>query len=302
MTDLSENIGGAIKTLAGEWTKYATLGSFALYASGYLALRFHLSVLGLATDLSVLDERYVFAGARFVLYLMATLPSILTMVFPFALLGWLVSRAVPSTARSRVVAVTVRPWPILCFGGAIALVAIQVVMRQCFSLHDLLLSSALPEQPRWLVCLLLRPDNMPYYFDALVTLCLIPLASLNYLYRLQGMSGPLRAGRSLLAILLSMQFLLLPINFGSVIIDKTLSRVTSATALLTNPMQTAWLVWEGKTGVTFLVCDPGAQPCSLITRPVDKGLMIAVIGADPIFPTLFSDTRARKAPTSSTQP
>ena len=300
MTDLSENVNGAIKTLSGEWTKYAALGSFALYAAGYLALRFHLSVLGLATDLSVLDERYVFAGARFVLYLMAALPNILIMVFPFALLGWFLSRAVPSAARSRIVAGTVRPWPILLFGGVVALGAIQTLMRQCFLLHDLLLAPALPKH--WLVTLLLCPQNLPYYFDALVALCLVSLACLKLLYGIEQLSGALVAGRSILAVLCVIQFLLLPINFGSLIIDKTLSRVTPATALLTKPGQTAWLVWEGKTGITFLVCNADAQPCSLITRPADKGLTIEVIGADPIFSTLFSDTRARKAPTLTTQP
>ena len=300
MTDLSENIGGAIKTLAGKSTQYAALGSFALYAAGYLTLRFHLSVLGLATDLSVLDERYVFAGARFVLYLMAALPSILIMVLPFALLGWFVSRAVPCAARLRIVAATVRPWPILLFGGAVALVAIQVVMRQCFLLHDILLASTLPEH--WLVTLLLRPENMPVYFDALAALCLVPLVCLKFLYGIDRLSGAMEAGRSILAVLCLVLFLLLPINFGSLIIDKTLSRVTLATALLTKPRQTAWLVWEGKSGVTFLVCNADAQPCSLITRPVDKGLTIEVIGTDPIFPTLFSDNRARKTLPSSTQP
>ena len=302
MTDLSENVNGAIKTLSGEWTKYAALGSFALYAAGYLALRFHLSVLGLATDLSVLDERYVFAGARFVMYLVAALPSILVVVLALASLGWLVSRAIPSAARSRIITVMKRPRYVLLFGGVVAIVAIQSLMRQCFFLHDLLLASALPEQPHWLVTLLLRPENMQYYFYALVALCLVSLACLKYLYGLQGLSGTLVAGRSILAMLSSIQFLLLPINFGSVIIDKTLSRVTPATALLTKPGQTAWLVWEGKTGITFLVCNADAQPCSLITRPADKGLTIEVIGADPIFSTLFSDTRARKAPTLTTQP
>ncbi len=300
MTDLSENISGAIKTLASEWTKYAVLGSFALYAAGYLALRFHLSVLGLATDLSVLDERYVFAGARFVLYLMSALPSILIIVLPFALLSWFLSRAVTSAARSRIVAVTVRAWPILLLGGVVALVAIQVVMRKCFLLHDLLLAPALPNN--WLVALLLCPENMPVYFDALVALCLVSLACLKFLYGIDRLSRALVAGRSILALLCMIQFLLLPINFGSLIIDKTLSRVTPATASLTKPGQTAWLVWEGTTGVTFLVCNADVQPCSLITRPVDKGLTIEVIGADPIFPALFSDTRARKAPPSTTQP
>jgi len=59
------------KTFAVDWTAYAALGSVVLYLLGYLALRFHLTVLGIGTDLSVLDERYLFAGAKFLVYLVS---------------------------------------------------------------------------------------------------------------------------------------------------------------------------------------------------------------------------------------
>src|ERR1700754_5084 len=103
MTDLFESIGTTVKSLAGDWAKYAALGSFALYAAGYLALRFHLSVLGLATDLSVLDERYVFAGARFLMYLVAALPSVLIVALVVGAIGWLASRVVPQATRATLV-------------------------------------------------------------------------------------------------------------------------------------------------------------------------------------------------------
>jgi len=63
-----------VKTLAVDWTAYAALGSFVLYLLGYLTLRFHLTVLGIGTDLNVLDERYLFAGAKFLVYLVSTVP------------------------------------------------------------------------------------------------------------------------------------------------------------------------------------------------------------------------------------
>jgi len=297
MTDLSERIGNAVKTLAGDWAKYAALGSFALYAAGYLALRFHLSVLGLATDLSVLDERYVFAGARFLMYFLATLPSILIIALVVGAAGWLVTRILPAATRARAVDALRRPWTVLGVGVLVALVA-QACMRQCFLLHDLLLAPTLPEQPDWPIALLLHPDDLPFYFIVLVALGLASLACLRLLYVDEQPSRALVVGRSILAALCGIQFLLLPINFGSVVIDKTLARVTPATALSTPTGQSAWLVWEGKTGVTFLVCAPDTRPCSLLTRPVDKGLTIEVIAADPIFPTLFLETRARRAPPS----
>jgi len=60
-----------VKTLAGYWTKYSVIASFVLYLVGYLALRFHLTAIGIGTDLAVLDERYLFTGARFFLYLLS---------------------------------------------------------------------------------------------------------------------------------------------------------------------------------------------------------------------------------------
>jgi hypothetical protein len=63
-----------VKTLAVDWTAYAALGSFVLYLLGYLTLRFHLTALGIGSDLSVLDERYLFAGAKFLVYLVSPSP------------------------------------------------------------------------------------------------------------------------------------------------------------------------------------------------------------------------------------
>ena len=60
--------------LAGSWAVISALGSFVLYLAGYLSLRFHLTVLGIGTDLNVFDERYLFSGAKFLIYLTTTLP------------------------------------------------------------------------------------------------------------------------------------------------------------------------------------------------------------------------------------
>ena len=67
LNNLTEALQTTLKALAGSWASYSALGSFALYVAGYLALRFHLTALGVGTDLAVLDERYVFTGARFVI-------------------------------------------------------------------------------------------------------------------------------------------------------------------------------------------------------------------------------------------
>ena len=65
VADLWQDLGDKVKGLAGTWTAYTALGSFTVYLLGYLTLRFHLTALGVGTDLAVLDERYLFAGAKF---------------------------------------------------------------------------------------------------------------------------------------------------------------------------------------------------------------------------------------------
>lgn len=55
-------------SLEAGWALLAGLGTFLLYLLGYLVLRPRLAVLGVDTGLSVLDQRYLFAGAQFLAY------------------------------------------------------------------------------------------------------------------------------------------------------------------------------------------------------------------------------------------
>ena len=65
MEGVLQELNERIKALSGDWSKYTVVGSFLLYVVGYLALRFHLTAIGVGTDLAVLDERYLFTGANF---------------------------------------------------------------------------------------------------------------------------------------------------------------------------------------------------------------------------------------------
>src|SRR5215831_12986441 len=80
-----KELSDTIKDVAGSWAAYIAMGSFGLYFLGYLSLRFHLTALGIATDLAVFDERYLFAGARFLVYLVASLPNVLLLVLVLSL-------------------------------------------------------------------------------------------------------------------------------------------------------------------------------------------------------------------------
>ncbi len=84
MTGLWQSLHEKIKMIGGVWATYTALGSFVLYLLGYLSLRYQLTVLGIGTDLAILDERYLFAGARFMVYLVSTVPTVLLLLLLFS--------------------------------------------------------------------------------------------------------------------------------------------------------------------------------------------------------------------------
>jgi hypothetical protein len=92
MADMLTELNERIKALGGDWTKYTVVGSFLLYMVGYLAVRFHLTAIGIGTDLAVLDERYLFTGARFLVYLVAAVPNLVLAAMPVAVVVWVASK------------------------------------------------------------------------------------------------------------------------------------------------------------------------------------------------------------------
>src|SRR3974390_2415485 len=99
MSDFTQKLDERLKSLGGDWTKYNVGWRFVLYVLGYLTLRFHLTAFGVSTDLAVLDERYIFSGARFLVYCISALPSIAFLVLPLAAVGWALARLLPEWPR-----------------------------------------------------------------------------------------------------------------------------------------------------------------------------------------------------------
>jgi hypothetical protein len=95
MGELLQDLNERIKSLGGDWTKYTVVGSFLLYVAGYLSLRFHLTALGIGTDLAVLDERYLFTGARFFVYLVSSVPIVVLMAAPVGVIAWAAIKLMP---------------------------------------------------------------------------------------------------------------------------------------------------------------------------------------------------------------
>jgi len=228
----------------GRWALFTGIGSFLLYLFGYLSLRFHLSVLGVDTGLSVLDERYLFAGAQFLVYLLTSFP--VAVVF-LAIAGWLLRRLRPEFLR--------RPESMITAGIFVSIVLIQLVIRQCLPFTNLLLRRDLP-QPGWFLALLLDEQGalQALYFSALLA-CILGLAWLLVLVEAtQRQKWPLSIRDWILALLVLIQFLLLPVTFGVLIENKQVPRVTTIDGkeMLKSNVQ-AWRVWEGKDSVTFFV-------------------------------------------------
>lgn len=287
-----EDLKERLKELAGSWPGYVTLGSFALYLLGYLCIRFHLTVLGIGTDLKVLDERYLFAGAKFLVYLFATIASVVLIAIVFspviALCVYLLKRWEPLRHTTTVV---------LVLGILLTVGAIQFVMKQCFEFSNLLLARELPWTGLNLGSLFLeeRDTLRPLYFVFLVAVTALSASILLYVNKRVQAASATRPLVVLFAFLVGVQFLLLPVNYGVFIMDKQTPKVASfgdRTPLAAD--QEAWLVWEGDQGVTYLVRGPEADPGAatarlrrLVTLPKGEVKRTEIIRYDSIFARIF---------------
>ena len=289
MTDLLAELNERIKTLGGDWTKYSAVGSFLLYVAGYLALRFHLTAVGVATDLQVLDERYLFTGARFLFYLLSTVPSIVLLALPLWLLVRIALRLMPPAVAARSAHWLRAPQRLGWIGVLFSVAAIQLVMRQCFYFSNLLVAPSLPAEPAWLVAVLHQTPLQTLYFTLLTALCLVSSALLAPLLATGAAQQPsLGRLRALLAFLVAVQWLMLPVNYGVLVADKSMARVSSAGTRTALEGETAWLVWEGKDSVTFLLRRAEGSRRSLLILPKAQAQPLEVLAFEPIIASLFN--------------
>jgi hypothetical protein len=285
-----------LSELATGWTSYTAFGSFLLYVVGYLTLRFHLTALGVGTDLAVLDERYLFTGARFVVYLVSLVPIVVLLALILLVVIYVPFRLLPKRARAGLWAPwTVQAHPVsLTVGGIVlSVLMIQLVMRQCFFYSHLLLAQSLPADPSWLAPLMCNDGLMSVFFSGLIAGTVIPAA---VLFRLYGSSDERRSFkllRGLLALLVAVQVLLLPVNYGVLVVDKSLARVTSLGAERLKEGQQAWLVWEGRDDVTYFQRNTEGNIRSLITVPRAEAKQTEITGYDPIVPDLVATQEGR---------
>ncbi len=294
MTDTIEALAGKVKELAGSWASYSALGSFALYVVGYLALRFHLTALGVGTDLAVLDERYLFTGAKFLVYFLSSIPLVVLAALPIALVGWLLARLIPARVREKTGAWLANPARLALAGIVISVVLIQLVMRRCFEFSNLLLADHQLDAWAWRVMLSAQESTRSMFFSALVAGVVVTGCLLLAARSRAGEKPRSRFLTGLLALLVAIQFLLLPVNYGVMIIDKILPKVADLGGVeRLKDGQDAWLVWEGKDGVTWLVrsadqCGEGKTSRKLVTLPQKEVKKTEILRYDPILRCIFA--------------
>ncbi|SEM18447.1 hypothetical protein SAMN04489760_10637 [Syntrophus gentianae] len=304
-----------IMELSGKWTAFTALGSFLLYALGYLTLRFHLTALGVGTDLTVLDERYLFAGANFLIYFVSAVPIVLLLLIVPAALGFLPYRLLPLRIRSKIQIAGSSFWQWITSPGTgrvvftlagivFSVIVIQFFMRQCFLFSNLLLCDGLPD-PAWLRTLLLDDKDglRSLYFAGLLAASAVPLGISLILGKKEQPAGFSQFLQALLGLLTAIQFLMLPVNYGILIMDRVMPRVESMGEQKLSQGQTAWLVWEGKEGMTYLlrtIADNGEQK-ALVTLPRKDVKETRIIAYDPILRTLFAHQVKQKESTGRTE-
>ena len=291
MAELWSDFTDKLGSLAGKWTAYAAFGSFLLYLLGYLTLRFQLTTYGVATDLDLFDEKYLFAGCRFLVNLVSAVPNVLILILLLAAIGYLPYKLVPTRIKDgvkrRASAWCAEPLHLPLLGVVLAVVFIQLVMRKCFAFGNLLLSKQPPDE--WITSVLLTSNGkLSLYFSGLVAGTLLTGAIL--LWVLQRRTTTTTASRfwlGILVFLFAVEFLLLPVNYGVLVSTQQLPRVADVGGEATPAGQVGWLLWDSKDAVTYFVRDANDQRM-IVTLP-RKDAKLRIVAYDDIFCVLFGD-------------
>jgi hypothetical protein len=290
-----------VRSVAADWTAVAGLASFVLYLFGYLSLRFQLYAHGVNPELAILDERYLFAGGRFLVFLFSAVPSVLLLALVAVAVLYLPYWMLPRGARAALAqfvadrATRARAWwsapGRLAFAGVVlSVLFIQLVMKQCYYFSNLLLRHALPE-PGWLQAILLDDTGAleTLYFGALLAGTAVVAGFLAAAQRAESASSASRLLVTLLWLLVAVQFLLLPVNYGIIVAGKVIPRVVDVDGLgAAGSDEEAWLVYEGNESSTYLVRRGTARDHrSLLTVSRKAPASTRIVSHDPIFRVLF---------------
>ena len=304
MAEILDQVAEKIKGVSSSWTAYSAMGAFVLYFLGYLIVRFHLMVLGVGAgaDLYVFDERYLFAGANFLVDLISRFSKLILLVMLLALIfgapAYLLSRLLPVSWRERLWqwlkqlgSWWANPVRLGITGIVLSVLMIQIFLTKAFLFSSILLGEkTFPLDPLlpFFKSLLWSDNPVPLqlYYSGLVAVTLLMWGVLMALLHRPLPDRLPKFLRDLLAILLIVQFCMLPINYGVFIFEKYLPRLAGYGPVRKIDSGTrVWLVWEGKENCTFFQKSKGAgslAKASLITLPHKEIKEIEIVGYDPI--------------------
>ena len=273
-----------------------------IYVSGYLALRFHLTALGLDVDLPLVNERYLFDGAKFFIFIFSIATNLIVLLVPF--MAIFMNETVRIFFHN--LWKKIRSWehlPNLLTGLGIlfSLFMIQGVMKESFLLSNLLLED-IPEEIYWLRKLLCDPKDLTVSIYFMIGLTIISLLiglfycawksfdsfkSLNMISISKSNSGYTYSLLGLLGFLICVQLFFIPIIYGALVLDKSMPK----TEVFVKHEESGfdgekWLVWEGAKSKTFFVRHGNNK--SLITLPDSNILRLDICGHNNIFSISFS--------------
>jgi hypothetical protein len=299
MADLFSTVTEKLGNFAVKWPAYAAFASFLTYLIGYLTLRFQLSTYGLATDLDLFDEKYLFAGCRFLVYLVSSIPNILIVLLALTAIGYLPYRLIPASVKDRIhhnVAVwCAKPVNLPILGIVLAVLFIQLVMRRCFAFGNLLLQKQLPDE--WITSVLLASDGrLSLYFGGLVAVTLLnALIAWQAVVRGNATTSAARLLTAALIFLVAVEFLLLPVNYGVLISTQQLPQVAEIPAEAKSlDAQQAWLVWNSKETLTYFI--NGSSDRRMLLTVQRKDTPVRIVAYNDIYCVLFSADHSRSRP------
>jgi len=301
MAEPSNNLVEKLGGIAGKWSAFTALGSFFLYLLGYLTLRFQLSTYGVATNLDLLDEKYLFAGCRCLVNMVSSVPNVLILFLVLLAIAYVPYKLIPASIKDRVshwaAEWAAKPLRLPLLGTILAVAFIQFVLRRCFPFGNVLLQKQLPDE--WISSVLLSSDGwLTLYFSGLVAGTL--LTGGLFWYVLRRGTATTAIAKLFLAVfgfLVAVEFLLLPVNYGVLISTQQLPRVSELSGdEKLQDGERGWVVSDTKDAFTYFILGAGDKR-TLLTIP-RKETKVKIIAYDDIYCVLFSagHTNSRPCP------
>jgi len=294
--------------LEKNWATFITIGSFVLYFFGYLTLRFHLCAMNVTSDYQFIDERYLFAGVNFFLYLFLSIPIVVLLIFIIIcivfifyilnkLLLQMIAKLLPKTTQSYIqtkwknfVSYLVGPLPLLCTSVLLTFLFIQIVMRKVLLIKSISLLKSLPDDGIGgiLLHLMMNCQNSSnFYFMSLIIVTGLSMTSWLYLKQVQFTQIKLKILHIFLGILILIQIILLPVTYGILINEKQLPKIAKNKALPLKTTESAWLIWEGNKYMNFLVKNSQTNKTRVLTVSRDTIKHLSVEGTDCVFELVY---------------